>query len=182
MKTTFKFGLGIGIAGAVLNLILFFAGFHDTPEKMQTSQWIGGILGLSISVGGVLLAMRARRAETPLDEDFGYGRALGTGTLTVLWSSLVGSVLQALYIGVINPNFQEIMVEGQIAKMEAQGVPSEQIDAAEKIMTMMGGPIPQALTVLIGGFIFGFIISLIVAIFVRREAVETFDSPPPLGS
>ena len=133
-------------------------------------------------IAGLVMAMRARREETPLDEDFGYGRALGTGTLTVLWSSLISSPIQALYIGVINPNFQEVVVAGQIAKLEAQGASVEQIEATEKIMTMMSGPIPQAISVLIAGFVFGFIVSLIVSIFVRREAVETFEEPPPIGS
>ncbi len=180
MKTTFLYGLGISLASFALNLLLYFAGFHANAEKLGTAQWIGGLVGFAITVTGLVLVMRARRDETPLDEPFGYGRALGTGTLTVLWSSLISGPLQALYVGVINPGFRDVVMEGEIAKLEAQGLTADQIAGAEKMMQIMTGPVAQAATIIIGGFIFGFLLSLIVAIFVRRPAEETFDEPPPI--
>ena len=71
-------------------------------------------------------------------------------------------------------------MEGEIAKLEAQGLTADQIAGAEKMMQIMTGPVAQAATIIIGGFIFGFLLSLIVAIFVRRPAEETFDERPPI--
>ncbi|WP_221032333.1 DUF4199 domain-containing protein [Actomonas aquatica] len=187
MKTTFLYGLGMAIAGAVLNLGLFFGGYHDSVDKLTTSQIIGGVGGGIITIVGLILAIRARRAETPADEAFGYGRALGAGTLTSLWGALFGNVFNVLYMTVINPNMQEIVVESQMAAMEAQGAGADQMEAAEGMIRMMTNPALQFVFGLIGAFLFSFVISLIIAAFIRREATEDFaddgmGAPPPLGS
>src|SRR5690606_32135642 len=103
MKTTFIYGLGMAIAGAVPNFALYFLGFHDSPEKLQSAQTVGMVGGLLITIVGLVMVIRARRAETPADEAFGYGRALGAGTLTSLWGSLFGNIFNVLYLTVINP-------------------------------------------------------------------------------
>ncbi len=184
MKTTFLYGLGMAIAGAVLNFILYFAGMHDTPEKLQSSQTVGMVAGLVITVAGLVLAIRARRDETPLDEDFGYGRALGAGTLTALWGSLFGNLFNVAYMTVINPGLADVTREMQINAWEEQGLTPEQIDQAEGFLNMMSNPALQFVFGFIFAFLFSFVFALIIAAFIRRSAEESFDeaAPPPLES
>jgi hypothetical protein len=173
MKTTLIYGLIMSVVGALLAFLLYFLGFHDSVEKLPTAQTIGMVTGLVNAVVCIFLGIRARRSELPASEPFGYGRALGTGTLIALWGALFGTVFHVIYMGLINPGFRDIIVQGELAKMEARGMSSAQIEQAEGMVRMMTGPIPSGIFALIGGFVFGFIIALIIAAFVRRPAADT---------
>lgn len=178
MKTTFLYGLGMAIAGAVLNFAFYFAGMHDSAETLGSAQRYGMIGGMLITIVGLVMAVRARRSESPLDEDFGYGRALWAGTLTSFWGAIFGNVFNILYITVINPGLTDVTRDMQVAAWEEAGLTAEQIANAEKMMEMFTNPALQFVMGLIMAFIISFIVSLIVAIFVRRTAEDTFEVPP----
>ncbi|RXK53194.1 DUF4199 domain-containing protein [Oleiharenicola lentus] len=178
MKTTLFYGFVMALAGSLLTYILFFLGYHDSVEKFTTAQTIASVVGLLIWITCLLLGIRARRDEVPAHEAFGYGRALGAGTLIALWGSLFGSISHAIYMMFVNPDFREVVVQSEIAKMEAKGVPAAQIEQAEGMVRMMTGPVVQSIFALIFGFILCFMVALIVAAFVRRPATGT---PPPLA-
>ncbi|GAB5562937.1 MAG: hypothetical protein SynsKO_45840 [Synoicihabitans sp.] len=179
MNTTFKYGIGMATASFVIGLLLFFAGFHSSADKIGTAQTIAIIGGLAISIGGLIMVMKARREEYPAEEGFSYGRALGTGTLTSLWSAITGGIYTALYASVINPGLQEVVIESEIAKMEEQGLPASAIDQAEGILNFMTSPAMQAVSSTIGGFVFGFIFSLVIAAAMKRAPTEI--APPPIA-
>ena len=174
MKTTFIYGLGMAIAGTLLNFMFYFLGFHETIEKLGTAQTIGIIGGIIITVGGLILSIKARRSETPEAEAFGYGRALGSGVLTALWASLFGSISNVVYMAVINPGIQDMIIEGEIAKLEAKGLSAEQIDQAEGMIKMMTSPAASGIMGFLGAFIISVIICLIIAAFLKRPATEDF--------
>ncbi len=182
MKTTFIYGIGIAVVSFVSGLILFLLGFHNDPEKLSTGQLIGSITGFVIMVAGLIMVMKARREEFTSEEGFGYGRALGTGTLTALWSAIAGGILTIIYAALINPGMQEVIMESEIAKLEEQGVPSDAIDQAEGIMNFMTSPVMMGVTNIIMGFIIGFILSLIVAAFLKRAPVDVAPPPPPAAA
>ncbi|MCF3651285.1 DUF4199 domain-containing protein [Synoicihabitans lomoniglobus] len=180
MKTNFLYGLGMAIAGLVIALLLNVLGFHANAEKLPTGQMIGMVLGIIVTIGGLILAIRARREDTPVHEEFGYGRALGAGTLTALVSSFFGSLFNVLYMTVINPGLQDIIVEGEIAKMEERGMTSAQIEQAEGMVRMMTGPVASGIMGFIMAFIVSFIICLIISAFLKRPAVD--ELPPAMAS
>jgi hypothetical protein len=172
MKTTFIYGLSMAIAGTLMIFLLYFLGFHDSPEKIGTAQLIGGIGGFIITIGGLILAVKARRGETPLEEDFGYGRDLGAGVLTALWASLFGTLSNVVYMSVINPGMQDAIVTNEINKLEAQGLTAEQMDQAEGMIRMMTIPAASGIMGFIGAFVVSVIISLIIAAVLKRPAQD----------
>jgi heme A synthase len=179
MKTAFTYAAGMAIAGALTTFIFFFAGYHDAPEKFGTAQTLQTILAILITVVGLILGLRARRAELPAHEAFTYGRALGTGTLIAVFAAALGAFFQFCYAAFINPGLRDVMVEAQIIKMEDQNVPAAHIEAAEKMMHFMMSPGMSAVMGLFFGFFFTFVLALIIAAFLKRPAqVET---PPPLA-
>ncbi|ACB74939.1 hypothetical protein Oter_1655 [Opitutus terrae PB90-1] len=182
MKTYVTYGVVWALAGALLNLALFFTGFHSSPEKLQTGQWIALAIGLVIGVTCLLLGTKARRQEVPATEAFGYGRALGAGVMIVLFATLFGTVLQYVYANMINPNLQEVAVQAQIAKWEAAGMSSSQMEAAEGMMRKMSHPALQAVFQIIGGMLFGTILALITSAFVKRPAAPLAEPPPAAAS
>jgi Protein of unknown function (DUF4199) len=170
MKTCSLYGFILALAGALLTLALYFLGFHSDPAKLTAAKWIGGLGGLAIGITFTVLGVRARRAEVPESEEFGYGRALGAGVLLSLVSSFLSAVFAYAYNAFINPGFTEIMLQDAMDKAQAKGVSGAQLDQVEKFTRLMMGPGAQGVTTLIFGFIFGFIISLVVAAFLKRAA------------
>lgn len=176
MKTTFIYGLSMAIAGSLMNFMFYFLGFHDSPEKIGTGQMIGLIGGMVITIGGLILAVKARRSEVSESEDFGYGKALGAGVLTSLWASIFGTISNVVYMGFINPGMQEVVIESEITKLEAKGMSAEQIDQAEGMIRMMTSPAASGIMGFIGAFVISVIISLIIAAILKRPAQDSIPS------
>src|SRR5208283_5291418 len=167
MKTCSLYGFVLALAGALLTLALYFLGFHSDPAKLTAAKWIGGLGGVAIAV-----TVTARGAEVPESEEFGYGRALGAGALLSLVASSLSAVFAYAYYGFINPGFTDILLQDQMDRLQAKGISGAQLDQAEKFTRFFMGPGVQGVSTLIAGFIFGFIISLIVAAFLKRAAPE----------
>lgn len=171
MKTYLTYGFGIGVATLLLALVLFFLGYHSDAEKIGAAQIIATIGGLAITVIGIVLGTKARRAEVPASEPFGYGRALGAGVLIGLFGAIFGIVAHLTYTLAINPSFNDVMVQAQVAKFEAAGMGSDQIAAAEAVMRKMMHPALQAVLGTVMGTLYGTIIALIAAAFLKRPSV-----------
>jgi hypothetical protein len=182
MKTPLFYGCLSAFGGAVLTLLVYFAGFHDTVEKLPTAQLIVGVAGIAIFITCLALTMRDKRAQAAPGSEWGYGSALGAGVLMSVFSVLLGCIFNYLYFTVINPHMSDLIFAAQQAKMEEKGMSADQIAKAEPIMRKMMSPAVTTLIQLIGGFIISVLISLIVAIFFRepRASVEIVDVPPSL--
>ncbi len=182
MKTYLTYGFAMAFGGAVLLFALFFLGFHDNAAKLDTAQWIQGILGLAISITCIVLGIRARRAEVPADQAFGYGSALGAGVMTTLFAALIGIVTTYLYSAVINPNFTDVMLQAQAVKLEEKGVPTDKIEQIQKATAVMMKPAAMAAMGFLSGMFFGTLVSLVAAAFLKRPALEdSAEAPPPLA-
>lgn len=172
MKTYLTYGLAMALAGAVLTLALYFLGYHSDPAKIGVAQGIGSIGGLAIGITCIVLGTKARRAELPANELFGYGRALGAGVMIVLFASLFGIVTNLLYITVINPSMTDITVQAQLDKLEAKGLSGARLEQVEKMTRMMTKAPVQAAFGFLGGMFFGTIVSLVTAAFLKRPALD----------
>ncbi len=184
MKIPLTYGFYMALAGAVLTLLMYFAGMHDTAEKLNSSRWVGGIGGAIIGATFLVLAMREKRANTPLETDWTYGSAVGVGILTGLFGAIFSVVFTYLYFGFLNPGMSELILEAQLAAMEAKGMTSAQISNAEPMMRKMMSPV--MLTVFQGffGLVWGICLALITAIFMRSRPagfVPNEIAPPPVS-
>lgn len=176
MKTPALYGFISALAGAVLNLILYFSGLHSDPAKVATAQAIGW-LGMVIFIVCLVLAVRARRAEVPATQAFGYGSALGVGTQVALVSAVLGAIFYYCYLRFINPGFVDVLFQAQDEKLQAKGVSGPALDRAEGFMRTMLQPGVSSITFVIAAFVMGFILALIVAAFIRRPEPT---QPPPI--
>ena len=172
MKTYLTYGVSMALASALLTLVLFFLGFHSDAAKFGMAQWIGNIGLLVISIACLVLGMKARRAEVPATEEFGYGSALFTGFMISLFGGLCSVVTNYLYFHVINPGFTEIIVQAQLDKMEAKGMSGTQLEQAEKGIRMFMNPIFTGCFVFLGSLFWGTVISLVAAAFLKRPSTE----------
>lgn len=181
MKTPLTYGFAMAVAGAVLTFAMFFMGFHDTPEKMDSifTNTVNFVGPLAIGITCLVLAMKEKREDTPAEKDWGYGSALGTGVLTVLFGSLIGAVTAYVYYVFINPNIGEVIYQVQVAKMEAKGMSSDQIEKAEPMMRKFMNPVMMTVFQSVIGFVWGVILSLVVAIFFKKRPEAPLAAEPP---
>jgi hypothetical protein len=174
-------GLAIAGAGAVLAIVLYLLGFHSDPQKLTTAQIIGTCGTIAFSAIGIRQGIRARRAQIPATEEFTYGQAFGAGFMVGLFAALFAIVTTYVYSKFINPEFVDTIVQAQVAKLEAQNVPADGIEAAEKIIRRMSGPEIQAGAAFIMALLINTIVALIVAAFSKRPAAPlSYEAPPPL--
>lgn len=172
MKTYVTYGFFMALGNLLVSLALYFLGFHNDPAKMAAAQWIGTVGGLAVGITTIVLGTKARRAEVPATEDFGYGRALGAGVMVTLFACIFSIFTTYLYFNVINPGMTDLMVQAQLDKMEAKGMSGAQLEQAEKGIRMFMKPAFMAVFGFIAGLFWGTIISLITSIFLKRKAVE----------
>lgn len=179
MKTYLTYGAIATVASALLTLAMYFLGFHSDLSKIQSGQWLGMVGSVVIWVACIVLGTKARRAEVPSGEEFGYGRALVAGLMIAVFGGIFGAIFGAIYFGAINPDFAQVMTDFQVAQMEANGTPPEAIEMSQKWMKVMMGPVAMTIFSLLGTVFWGALISLVTAAFLKRPA--SGDVPPALA-
>ncbi len=181
MKTALTYGAAMAVANTLVTLILYLAGLHDSAEKLRLAQWVGGLAGAGVTIGALTLAIREKRTAFPADETWGYGNAVGCGLLTTVFGSLFGTIAGYVYFAFIHPDMSDVIYQGQVAAMEARGMPAAQIERAEPIMRKWMSPPILALIQLFFGFVWSTVLTLIVAIFLRRRPEVAPDAPPSIA-
>lgn len=183
MKAPLIYGTIMAVAGALLSLLMYLAGLHDTAEKMKSAQWVGMAGGLLIAGVCLTLAMRDRRAARAPHQEWGYGSALGAGVLTGLVAAVVGCIFGYLYFAVINPQLSDVIFQMQVEKMEAAGASSSQIEQVEPMLRKWMTPGVLTVSQAFSGFVMAVLLSLILAIFQRnRPSMTEAPMPPPLAT
>lgn len=176
MKTYLTYGSAMAGGSFVLVLVLYILGFHSDASKLSTAQIIQSCVGLAIGIACIVLGTKARRAAVPAEEEFGYGSALGAGVMITLFAALIGIVTNLVYVQVINPGMNDIIIQAQIAKWEAMNMPAARMEQAEGMMRKMMSPPLQAGFGFLAGMFFGTIISLISAAFLKRPPTDQLQS------
>ncbi len=172
MKTYLTYGFSLSFATALLIFALYFLGFHESAAKLGAANAIQTVGSLVIAVTCIVLGTQARRSEVPPAEDFGYGRAFGTGFMIVLFAALFGLIFNYLYAAVINPGFIEVVLESQAAQLEAAGLPADKIEQATAMMRKVLHPAVQSVIGFLSGLFFGTLLSLVTAAFLKRRATD----------
>jgi hypothetical protein len=158
-------GLYLGLA-LILNLLIFYIMGDPFADA-------SGLLTYAIIIGGIGFAMWTF-AKLNTDEGLPYSRALGLGTLV----SLFGSALFAFFTFILYKYIEPGLIDKMLATMEekllAQGWKDEAIEnmlgAQKKFMSPAILSIAQIFSVTLMGFLF----SLILAIFFKKEPANPF--------
>jgi hypothetical protein len=183
MKTPLTYASYGALGGALLTLGLYFAGFHDSAEKLKSAQMIGGLIGFAILIATLVLAIREKRANAPADTDWSYGSAFGAGMLTSLFLILFNAVFTYIYFAIINPGMSDVILAAQQAGMEAKGMSASQIANAEPMMRKFMSPVATTIFQTIFSAIMCVALVAIIAAFFRkpREGALGSEVPPPIA-
>lgn len=157
-----RYGLYYSLTSIVIDIVFFLL---DLGSSMN---WLNGTLKLILGVAIIYLGMKARR-----DEELGgfmpYSQALGFGSVMVLFSALILSVYAYVHMTFVDPEGIDRVMKEVKEQMILKNSSEEEIEMSLGMMRKMKSPAFSVPMSFIGSFIWGFILSLIIAIFVRKN-------------
>lgn len=159
MNLTLKAGLLLGILCAVWQLLMGITGWYVDPVLLNLF-WVV----ILIEVGVILWALN-KTAPTHT-----YWQQVGKGTLIALIGGIVLFLFSILFTTVLFPNYFDELRAMQEKLLREAGTSEAEIKTQLELTAMTQTTFLQAFFGLLGTVITGFLISLIVAAFKRRNA------------
>ncbi len=98
-----------------------------------------------------------------------YARALGTGTLVVLFAGFLQACYSYILVTIIDPEFMDKLIEEQIIQYQERGMSDDEIESTLAFTEIFRNPVVMSIFAFFGSVSMGFIISLITSIFLKRE-------------
>lgn len=165
-RIALKWGAILGLALMLITLVMYLTD--------QTTNPLFSVLTALAMITCLVLAMRDFRS---LNGGYmSYGEGLGVGSLLSAVAGLLSAAFITFYNVVIDPTVQQRAFEKARETMEAQGnLSDEQIDQAMEISQKFQSPGFTFIAGVLGTIIMGFLLSLIVAAFIRRNKANPFD-------
>ncbi len=159
-KANLTNGLILGLIGVVYTLIMYFLDL--TQNKVQ------GIIFIAVQLVMLYILIKSYR-DNFRHGQITYGQAVGAGVIIVFYYAVIMAVFTYILYAVIDPG----LIDKQLALVEQtlsqRGMPQASIDAAMKMQAKFMKPAFMAPMSIISGMIYGTILSLLAAIFVRKE-------------
>ena len=160
IKISMNHGLVIGIILIAFAFISTLAG-SGTGSLFQLIHWI-------IIIGAVFYSMKTWR-DSYCGGFISYSQALGFGVRTMFFASVIYGFYTMVYMNWINP----AAVDETLAAIEESyyllGFNDQQIEQFMVVAQKMQTPGWQMFTTIVGTTFTGFILSLIVSFFVRKD-------------
>ncbi|MFC5412000.1 DUF4199 domain-containing protein [Larkinella bovis] len=158
-RVALKWGLISGVIFMVYTTIINVAGLFTN----QSMQWISLVIAIAVAI----MAMRDYRA---LNGGFmSYGEGVGLGTLLSVISGLVSITYSLIYTNFIDTTIRQQMLDNAREQLESRGMSDEQIDQAMQFTEKLQSPGLQFMVGVLFSAIFGVLIALVVAAFLRRN-------------
>lgn len=165
-KTALNFGLILGGISLVYSLMLFFLDMHYQGETATS------LIGYILLIGLVLWAIMHFKKNN--DGYISLSEALKTGVGTALISAIIVCIYTIVMIQYLDPEFLDKSIEYQKQKM-LQENPEISVESVNKMFDMQkefSGPFIISGFIIIFNLFFGFIISLIVGLIVKKSKPE----------
>jgi len=161
-------GLILGLIGVVFTLVLYF--LDQTFNKTMA------YLFILVEVVIMFFLVKSYR-DNYMHGIINYGQALGAGVVIFLYAAIIGSIFTYILFTVVDPGLIDKSIANNEQLYLKRGMTQEQIDAAMKMTAKMMKPAIMIPVGLVTNMFFGFIMSLIVAAFVRKEGNPLVDTP-----
>lgn len=159
--------------GAVVGVIIVAYTFVLYLTDLSTNRAVG-FVQWAIVIACIYMAVKRYRDES-CNGFISYGKALGFGTLTIFFASLITGFFTYLLYAVIDPSLIDQILQVSEEAMLQQGLSDDEIDMALEMTKKFTSPLFITLSTIFGMTFMGFIFTLIVAIFVKRKD-DSFES------
>jgi hypothetical protein len=158
-KAGLNSGLIVGLAAVIYSFILLML-------DLSTHKVLNN-LSFLIILGGIIWAHQNYKKTG--DGSMSYGEGLGIGTVLSGVVGLFSGIFMVIYITLIDPNYLSRIMAQEMVKLQDQGISQSQIDQMEGFTSFFQSPIFIFFSALIGSIFAGFILSLIVSAFTKKN-------------
>ena len=160
------YGIILGSISVVFQLMLFFLDMHYKNDSTA------GIVALLITSGVLVYSFIVFKKNNE-----GYmtlSEALKIGLGVSLISAIIGIIYTQLLVNVLDPDTMQKSLELSIDNMRAQNpeIPKEALETARSMQEKMSSPLIFSAVQIIFSLFFGFIISLIGGLIVKKSRSE----------
>ena len=165
-STIINFGLILGAISVIFQLMLYFFDMHYKNDSTA------GIVSLTIMVGVILYSFIQFKKS---NEGFiSLSEALKIGLGVSLVSALVGIIYTQILLNILDPDTMKKSLELSLENMRIQNpeMPQDALDTVRSIQEKMSSPIIFSAIQIIFALFFGFIISLIGGLIVKKSKPE----------
>jgi hypothetical protein len=167
-KSNLTNGLILGLAGVVYSLIMYFLNL-----SLNKSQ---GYFFMIIQIVLLYFLLKSYR-DNFLHGQIPFGKSVGAGVIICLYYSAIMAVFTYILYTFIDTGLsakQLAMAEDMMVK---RGLPQDALDAAMAMQAKFMKPGIMSFFVLLGGVIWGTVLSLLISIFVKKEGNPLIDIP-----
>ncbi|MCF6241756.1 MAG: DUF4199 domain-containing protein [Bacteroidales bacterium] len=162
-KNALNWGVILGIVLSIYSLIIYFLG--ATLEKWAAYP------SYIIMIAGIIYATIQYR-DNMLNGSITYGKALGFGTLVMLFAGIILAIYSYVLYTLIDPDLITRILEKAEEEMVNKGLPDEQIEMALEMQSKFMKPWIMSVMSIFGSVFAGFIISLFTSIFLKKEVQD----------
>ena len=167
-KANLTNGLILSLVGIVYSLVMYFLDL--TFNKVQ------GYIFLLVLIVVLFFLIKSYR-DNYLHGYITYGQAVGAGVVIFLYFAIITAIFTYILYAVIDPELSAKQLAFAEEMMLKREMPQEAIDAGMNIQKKIMKPEIMAPFSILGNMLTGVIMSLLVAIFVRKEGNPLIDSP-----
>lgn len=163
-KFALNYGLLLGAISVVLGIILYTMDMH----------YQGGIsvliVSLVIMLGVIIFGLSQFKKANNGYMSFGQGLKVGVGICLI--GGIISMMYQLLLSNVIDPEMASKQMEMAKVQMEESRMTQEQIDAQLEMAEKFSSPLIQAAFALIGSIFFGFVLSIVPVLVMKKNKPE----------
>ena len=156
--------LGYGVILAVVVIIFSLLMFVLDVDRQSSLNYLSYVIVLA---GIIIFQLNYRNKY--LGGYISYGKAFTVGLLTIVYFSILISIFTYIFFVYIDPGAIEEGMRIAEEKMLERGMSDQEIDQAMKMAERFQSPAMFTFWALLGNIVIGAILSLITAIFVKKE-------------
>lgn len=162
-KIMINYGLLLGVISVLLNVILYATNNHIQPH------WSVNIIGFLIFIMVMVTALKLYKKENGGFMKLGEAIKIGLGVALI--STLIGVVYTYVLVNFLEPTyFEQLMSIQRDTMIESNpNMTQEQIDQSMALAEKFSGAGIIITFQIIGGLFFGFIISLIAGLVLKKD-------------
>jgi hypothetical protein len=163
-RISMTYGAYIGLALTVVTIIFYISG-SIYNSNLQLINYIVLIIGIYITT--------KKFRDEYSNGLISYSKALGFGTLTIFYGSIIYGFFIYILYRIISPG----LIEDYITILEEQflktGMETEQVESLTELYRNFMTPFIMGISEIFGKTLFGFIFSLIISLILKNEVNNT---------
>jgi len=162
LRSTMTMGLITGLALIIYTLLLY------ATNNLLKQNFLLGILNYIILITGIVVGTRSFRDQS-LGGYISYGKALGYGVLTCVFTGVVFGIFNYLLYEVIDPGLMEQSMKIIQEEMLNRGMSADQVEAMTQMQSRFRTPFMMLIGSIFSYSLLGLIFSLITSAFLKKD-------------